>query len=110
MALYDNVDSSIKQRKQKLNNNHIRNLKIMNILNALVMAFLILIDIFLLVKGIFTGMPTAVTVLLIIFVVAQIGSLVIFSIKRFARASMVTKVGIMIICFLPIIPYFIYFN
>ena len=110
MALYDNVDSSIKQRKQKLNNNHIRNLKIMNILNALVMAFLILIDIFLLVKGIFTGMPTAVTVLLIIFVVAQIGSLVIFSIKRFARASMITKVGIMIICFLPIIPYFMYLS
>ena len=100
MVLYDNVDSAIKEKKQKLNNDHIRNLKIMNILNALVMAFLIIIDIFLLIKGIFTGMPTATKVLLIIFIVAQTGSLIIFSIKRFARASMVTKVGIIIICFL----------
>lgn len=110
MALYDNIDNQVKKKKQKLNNRHIRNLKIMNILNALVMAFLIVIDIFLLIKGIFTGMPTAVTVLLIIFVVAQTGSLVVFSIKRFARASMVTKVGIIIICFLPLIPYFIYIS
>ena len=110
MALYDNVDSSIKKRKQKLNNSHIRNLKIMNILNALVMAFLILIDIFLLFKGVFTGMPVAVTVLLVLFVVCQVISLTIFAIKRFSRASMVTKVGIMIICFLPIIPYFMYLS
>ena len=110
MVLYDNLDNSIKQRKQKLNNNHIRNLKIMNVLNLLVMLFLIVIDVFLLFKGIFTGMPNSCRVLLIIFLVAQIGSLVIFSIKRFARASMVTKVGIMIICFLPIIPYFIYLS
>ena len=110
MVLYDNVDSAIKEKKQKLNNDHIRNLKIMNILNALVMAFLIIIDIFLLIKGIFTGMPTATKVLLIIFIVAQTGSLIIFSIKRFARASMVTKVGIIIICFLPIIPYLIYLS
>ncbi len=110
MALYDNVDSSIKKRKQKLNNSHIRNLKIMNILNALVMALLILIDIFLLIKGIFTGMPVAVTVLLILFVVCQVISLTIFAVKRFSRASMVTKVGIVIICFLPIIPYFMYLS
>ena len=110
MVLYDNIDNAIKEKKQKLNNNHIRNLKIMNILNALVMAFLIIIDIFLLIKGIFTGMPSSVTALLIIFVVAQTGSLVVFSIKRFARASMVTKVGIVIICTLPIIPYIIYLS
>lgn len=110
MVLYDNIDNAIKENKQKLNNNHIRNLKIMNILNALVMGFLIAIDIFLLIKGIFTGMPSSVTALLIIFVVAQTGSLVVFSIKRFARASMVTKVGIVIICTLPIIPYIIYLS
>lgn len=110
MVLYDNIDNAIKENKQKLNNNHIRNLKIMNILNALVMAFLIIIDIFLLIKGIFTGMPSSVTALLIIFVVTQTGSLVVFSIKRFARASMVTKVGIVIICTLPIIPYIIYLS
>ena len=110
MVLYDNLDNSIKQRKQKLNNSHIRNLKIMNVLNLLVMLFLIVIDVFLLIKGIFTGMPNSCRVLLIIFLIAQIGSLVIFLIKRFARASMVTKVGIMIICFLPIIPYFIYLS
>ncbi|MBQ7641147.1 MAG: InlB B-repeat-containing protein [Acholeplasmatales bacterium] len=110
MVLYDNIDNAIKEKKQKLNNNHIRNLKIMNILNALVMTFLIIIDIFLLIKGIFTGMPSSVTALLIIFVVAQTGSLVVFSIKRFARASMVTKVGIVIICTLPIIPYIIYLS
>ena len=108
MALYESVDKSIKQRKQKLNNSHIRNLKIMNILNVLVMVLLILIDIFLLEKGVFTGMPLLTTIMLIAFVVLQIGSLVVFAIKRFARASMVTKVGIMIICFLPIIPYIIY--
>ena len=110
MVLYDNIDNSIKQKKQKLNNTHIRNLKIMNVLNVLVMSFLIAIDLFLLVKGIFTGMPNAVSALLIVFLVAQIGSLVVFAIKRFSRASMVTKVGIVLICFLPIIPYIMYLS
>jgi hypothetical protein len=110
MALYDNIDNSIKLKKQKLNKSHIRNLKIMNVLNFLVMALLIFIDVFLLIKGIYTGMPVASTVLLVIFLVAQVGSLLIFTIKRFARASMITKVGIMIICFLPIIPYIIYLS
>ena len=110
MALYDNIDNSIKLKKQKLNKSHIRNLKIMNVLNFLVMALLIFIDVFLLIKGIYTGMPIASTVLLVIFLVAQVGSLLTFTIKRFARASMITKVGIMIICFLPIIPYIIYLS
>ena len=52
MALYDNIDNSIKLKKQKLNKSHIRNLKIMNVLNFLVMALLIFIDVFLLIKGI----------------------------------------------------------
>ena len=110
MALYDNIDNSIKLKKQKLNKSHIRNLKIMNVLNFLVMALLIFIDVFLLIKGIYTGMPVASTVLLVIFLVAQVGSLLIFTIKKFARASMITKVGIIIICFLPIIPYIIYLS
>lgn len=108
MALYDNIDSSIKNKKQKLNKSHIRNLKIMNVLNLLVMALLIAIDVFLLIKGIYTGMPLSSRILLILFVVAQVSSAVIFAIKKCARASMITKVGIMIICFLPIIPYIIY--
>ena len=42
MVLYNDIENAVKVKKQKLNNAHIRNLRIMNVLNALVMILLII--------------------------------------------------------------------
>lgn len=110
MVLYNDIENAVKAKKQKLNNAHIRNLRIMNVLNALVMILLIIIDGALIWKGIYTGMPLFVMITLPIFLVAQIVELFFFMFTRFSRASMITKVSIMTINILPIISYIAYIN
>ncbi len=110
MVLYNDIENAVKAKKQKLNNAHIRNLRIMNVLNAIVMILLIIIDGALIWKGIYTGMPLFVMITLPIFLAAQIVELFFFMFTRFSRASMITKVSIMTINVLPIIPYVSYMN
>ena len=110
MVLYNDIENAVKAKKQKLNNAHIRNLRIMNVLNAIVMILLIIIDGALIWKGIYTGMPLFVMITLPIFLAAQIVELFFFMFTRFSRASMITKVSIMTINILPIISYIAYIN
>ena len=60
MVLYNDIESAVKVKKQKLNNAHIRNLKIMNVLNALVMILLIMLE---KAKMALVGVPSALLII-----------------------------------------------